>query len=796
VKYIRNILFFLILPLYGWGQLVTSGAMTPNNLVQNVLVGQGVTVSNVFYSGANSAIGRFDGSNTSLGLDAGIILTTGTINAGNNGPYGPNNRPNAGIDNNAGGFAPLTNLVGTNTYNASILEFDFVPQSDTVKFKYVFGSEEYPEWVGDQFNDVFAFFISGPGINGLQNMAIIPGTNQPVAINNVNNGTTNNGPCKNCNYYVNNGTGNNAPFNQNPFYIQYDGFTVPLEAVSPVQCGETYHLIIAVADVGDAIFDSGIFLEANSLSSEQPINIKYSLSSNPYGDGQTMAQGCTSATVTITRSGNGIDEPVAIPISVSGSAIEGLDYSSIPNVVNFAANQTTVSFTVDALNNPDLVGTANIKITFEISDACGEDNFQEIELFINPVESVSVTVTSGEIQCPGDEIQLTAEAFGGGGGYIYTWNTGETTSSIFVNPESTQTYTVSVTDDCLNETASANSTVTVPEYEPLIISTTPDIEEDCPYMPFDIVVEALGGAGNYTFNWTDGNEIPIGNAEAINIVPESTSTYYIKVTDFCGEVVKDSVTITILSPPLELWITPEVEICPNDSIQLTVEASGGFGDYYYYWPHSGDTVNTIYVAPYETTTYSVRVNDDCKTFYRDAVTTVIVVHPIADFDIVTTPLFIDLPITFENQTTNGDTYEWWFGDGNTSTMVHPNNQYSVPGDYEITLVARDEKGCLDTISKIITLLEEVYLYIPNAFTPDGNRFNNTFSVSAIGVTDLNIKIFNRWGEFIYESNDVNFEWDGYYKGQLVRDGTYVWKISYRTINDDELEIQGHVTVLE
>lgn len=774
--------------------------MTPANLVQNVLVGQGVTVSNVFYSGSNSAIGRFDGSNTSLGLDAGIILTTGTINAGNNGPYGPNNRPNAGIDNNAGGFAPLTDLVGTNTYNAAILEFDFVPQSDTVKFKYVFGSEEYPEWVGDQFNDVFAFFISGPGIpGGMQNMAIIPGTTQPVAINNVNNGTTNNGPCKNCEYYVNNGTGNNAPFNQDPYYIQYDGFTVPLEAVSPVQCGETYHLIIAVADVGDAIFDSGIFLEANSLSSEQPINVRYELSSNPYGDGQTMAQGCTSATVTITRSGNGLDQPLAVPISVSGSAVEGLDYSNIPNVINFDANQTTVSFTIDALNNPDLIGTGNIKIVFEISDPCGEDNFEEIELFINPVESVSVTVTvtSGEVLCPGEEIELTAEAFGGGGGYTYSWSTGETTSSIFVNPASTETYTVSVTDDCLNETASATSIVTVPEYEPLEISASPDIEEDCPYVPFDITVEALGGAGSYSFQWTDEEGNIISSGEAVNVIPETTRKYYIIVTDLCGDIKTDSVTITILSPPLILEITPEQEICPGDSVLLTVEASGGFGDYYYRWPHNGDTTNNVYVAPEETTTYTVIVNDDCRTFTRSASTTVIVVHPIADFEAITDPLFINLPITFENQTVNGDTYEWWFGDGNTSTMVHPNNEYSVPGDYEITLVATDEKGCLDTITKLITILDEFYLYIPNAFTPDGNRFNNTFSISAIGVTDFNIKIFNRWGEFLYESNDVNFEWDGYYNGKLVRDGTYVWKIFYRTVNsDEEVGITGHVTILE
>ncbi|MCC5924194.1 MAG: choice-of-anchor L domain-containing protein, partial [Crocinitomicaceae bacterium] len=269
----KLIYLLLVMPSLIFAQLTTSGNMTPGQLVQNVLVGQGVSVSNVTYAGAPGAIGYFNGSNSSIGLDEGIILTTGTINSGPDGPYGPNNKPNAGLDNSAGGYGPLTNIVNKQTYNAAILEFDFVPQSDTVRFEYVFGSEEYPEWVGDQFNDVFAFFISGPGIAGNQNMAIIPGTTQPVTINNVNNGTNNNGPCMNCQFYVNNGTGNNAPFNTNPFFVQYDGFTTPLQAVSPVQCGETYRLIIAIADVGDAIFDSGIFLSANSLSSEQPVNV-------------------------------------------------------------------------------------------------------------------------------------------------------------------------------------------------------------------------------------------------------------------------------------------------------------------------------------------------------------------------------------------------------------------------------------------------------------------------------------------------------------------------------------------
>lgn len=785
-------IFLLMLSSLIWGQLQTSGGQTPNQLVQNVLLGNGVDVSNVNYSGATNAIGTFNATNASIGIDEGIIMTTGTINQGAEGPYGPNDKPNAGLDNNTSGYGPLSNLVGTDTYNATLLEFDFIPYSDTVRFKYVFASEEYPEYVGSEYNDVFAFFITGPGIpGGTQNMAIIPGTTQPVAINNVNH-------LQNTNFYQSNGNGNQAPYNSDPYYVQYDGFTTPLEAVSKVECGETYHLVIAIADVGDPIFDSGIFLEKNSLNSEQPVSVDYELSNDPYGDGQTMAQGCTSAEVTVTRSGPMVSEALTIPIDVSGSAVEGLDYSSVPSSITFSPGETSISFTIDALNNTGLTGLVNLILQFQIDDPCGNSEYQAIELFIKPIEPVSVDIEAPDVLCPGEEIEIVANAEGGGGGYTYEWNTEETTPSISVIPSSTQTYTVEVTDDCLNETATASIDVEVPVYDPLETNATDDIVEQCPFVPFDLFVEANGGAGNYTYEWISPDGNLIGTAPTVNVTPSKTSTYTAVVIDQCGEMDTATVKITILSPPLELEISPTQRICPDDSVQLTVSASGGFGNYHYNWTHSNDTTSTIWVKPEKTTEYTVIVKDDCQTFQVVAETKVIVVEPHVDFNIVTDPLFVDLPVSFQNLTANGSIYYWDLGDGTTSAMTHPNNTYPTPGEYDIQLIGTDRYGCIDSITKTITILDEVYLYIPNTFTPDKeDRFNTTFKVSAIGIKELKIEIFNRWGELVYSAQDVDFEWDGYYQGERVQDGTYVWKIEYITVNDDEVKKRnGHINVLK
>lgn len=793
----KTLTCFLIMHCFFLGaQLVTSGNQTPVQLVQNVLVGQGVTVSNVSFSGAAGAIGSFQASNTSLGIEEGIILTTGTISNVAAGPHGPNNRPDAGMNNNAPGFGPLTQIVGTNTFNASILEFDFVPQSDTVRFDYIFGSDEYPEFVNSQFNDVFAFFISGPGIAGTQNMAIIPGSNQAVAINNLNNGTANNGPCTNCQFYVNNGVGTNSPYNTNPFYVQYDGFTTPLQAVSAVQCGETYRLTIAVADVGDALYDSGIFLAANSLSSIQPVSVDYTLDSDPFGDGQTMAQGCGSATITVTRTGTGLNQPLAVPIQISGTAVQGLDYSNFPNQVNFNAGETEVTFTIDALNNTDLSGTANLLLEFQIFDPCDNEDFQAIELFIAEVEDVNMSINFQPVNCPGDAVTLQVVPTGGGNGYNIDWSTGDTTESISFVPFTSEEIIVTVSDNCLNQTVVDTILVEVPSFEDLELIITDDIVEQCPFVEFDLEVNPINGAGIFTFVWEDENGIELGSDSILTVSPNQTTTYFVTVNDQCGDTVSADVTITILSPPLVPSISPDQEICPGDSALLFISASGGFGDYYYIWAHSGETADSVWVSPEETTTFSVQVRDDCQTFVESASAEVVVVAPEADFQIVSSPLFEGLPVVFQNLTNNGNIYEWTFGDGSMSNDVHPTHTYQSPGNYLIWLYAEDLKGCRDSTFKVIQIQREAYLYVPNAFTPDGDQFNNTFGAEGINIVEFEILIFNRWGELIYESRNFNFQWDGTYKDVPVKSGVYPWTIRYRSVNDSEdVHLNGFVTIV-
>lgn len=784
-------LFFLA-PFSANSQLVVTSGSSPASLVQNVLLGTGVVVSNVMYNGSPAAINQFTANNTNLGISNGIVITTGTTQNNGTGPQGPNNKTNSGIDNGAGGSALLGSIInGTQTFNAATLEFDFIPYSDTVSFKYVFGSEEYPEFAppnNSTYNDVFGFFIAGPGISGLQNIAKLP-NGSIVSINNIN-------AINNSSYYINNGNGTSPPQNGSNYYIQYDGFTKVLDAVARVQCGKKYHLIIAIADVGDGIFDSGIFLQANSLSSKTPIKASYTLSQQAFPNRpNVLAEGCTSATVKLTRQSTNLNAPLTVPVSVSGTATQSVDYSTVPTSLTFPPGQATIEFSINAFADALTEGEESVILTFNVFDPCGNLSPIILKLAIDDVLPVSVTVQGNNVSCPGENIQVIATATGGSAPYTYSWNTGETTPSISVSPTSTQVYTVTVTDNCLKTSATGSATVTVPVFTPLTLATSPDLSEICPYTLATLHAYPSGAVPPYSFVWSDPQTPDLGTDSTLEVLPSVTTMYTVTVTDNCGLVVVDSILYTITSPPLLITTGLPVEICPGDSAMISVTATGGYGNYHYIWPQTGDTLPQIWVRPNQTTNYQVIVSDDCHTFTVNANATVVVVKPIADFIVSSSTLFNDLPITFGNTTLNGDTYQWSFGDGNTSILVSPNNIYTSPGTYFVTLIATDKKGCIDSITKPITIVNEYYIYAPNAFTPDDSRFNNTFSVSTVGISSLSITVFNRWGELVYSSDQLDFEWDGTYNGVMIQDGVYSWKIRYTNTSHQRFEITGHIVLI-
>ena len=255
-KSILFLILFSVCLFTAKAQLVTTSPISLNQMVNDFIL-TGVTASNVTFTGDSNAVGTFTGGNTTnLGINDGIILTTGVINgtpaiSDSVGKF-------ANTYNNTAGDPLLTSLISiAPTFDASVLEFDLVPVGNVLEFQYVFASEEYPEFVGSGFNDIFGFFISGPNPTGgnyaNENIALIPVSGATVCINNVNSTT-------NSTYFVDNQALGGTS-------IVFDGFTTVLIAHASVIPSTPYHLKMAIADVADGMFDSGIFLKAQSMKS-------------------------------------------------------------------------------------------------------------------------------------------------------------------------------------------------------------------------------------------------------------------------------------------------------------------------------------------------------------------------------------------------------------------------------------------------------------------------------------------------------------------------------------------------
>ncbi len=236
----------LFISLFGTAQITVTDSLPESELAE-LLEGLNVSILNVSVNCAGASFGHFSGT-SEMPIEEGLVLCTGYADH----VAGPADGFASMMTGTPGDADLQATVGGMMTYDACVLEFDCIPLGDTLLFNFAFGSEEYPEFVGSAFNDVFAIYMSGPGLPGAVNVAALPdGT--PVAINNVN-------ADMNSEYFID----NLNPVGQ---YVAYDGLTNNLVAFAEVEPDQVYHFKIAIADVADGVFDSGVFLEAFSFRS-------------------------------------------------------------------------------------------------------------------------------------------------------------------------------------------------------------------------------------------------------------------------------------------------------------------------------------------------------------------------------------------------------------------------------------------------------------------------------------------------------------------------------------------------
>lgn len=644
-----------------YAQLTVSNAMTPAQLVQNILVGTGVTVSNVTYTGDLTAIGSFNGAASNIGFNSGVLLASGAIA---NAP-GPNSQTGFTTSFGTDSFDPeLLGIATSDLHDAAILEFDFVTVSDSIKFQYVFASEEYPEYVCSNFNDVFGFFITGPNPAGgnytNQNVAIIPGSTFNVAINTVNPGVAGasalGGTCQSLAYaslYTDN-TGGAS--------VEYDGFTVPLTAIAPVTCGQTYHIKLAIADVGDYAFDSGVFLKAGSFSSSA-VQIIPQISYGGPND-SILYEGCGLACIHFVRASN-LSQADTVTVNIGGNAINGVDYNTgvagvpLPTVLIFQPGQDSISYCINAVNDAVVEGLETILLSITQTGPCIQTT-SNATIFLNEHTPMSLTMSNDTTFCNtglGGTLTLGAYVTGGVEPYTYTWTNGAASvANPTVNVSVPTTFVVSVEDAC---TGTPDPTpgitdsvfVNVLNIPSVLVSIHPQITpataadstlyEGCRTACIDFIRTSnsavadtltitIGGSAqngvDYYYN-TPGTPMP---TQLIFPAGVSTVTYCVHGTiDGLSEGL-ENVTLSIFQSNPCIQTTSVGHFIMNDLAPLTISASsdttfcnqggtatisanagGGLQPYIYSWSGGLPSQTSQTVSVTTTTSYTVSVADAC-----------------------------------------------------------------------------------------------------------------------------------------------------------------------------------------
>ncbi|SDU75653.1 choice-of-anchor L domain-containing protein [Jiangella alkaliphila] len=340
-----------------------TGGLTADEIVQT-LVGDGVTVDNVEYNGSPLAAGLAGGFDDVFGVPGGVALSSGSVGGERSSILGPNVADDMTTEHALPGDADLDPLSTFPTTDAAVLEFDFVPETEQIRFDYIFGSDEYNEYVDSQYNDVFGFFVNG------ENCAVVGEDAQPISINTINAGS-------NAELFVDNelpGDGGEAAH-----ATELDGFTTVLTCAADVTAGETNHIKLAVADASDLALDSTVIIAAGTFEANHP----------PVADDQAVE------TV--------VDTPVDITLTGTDEDGDELTYE----LASEPENGTLSGEAPDLTYTPAEGYTGDDAFTFTVSD--GTATSEPATVTITVVEEPTPTPTPTETASPSPSPSETGE---------------------------------------------------------------------------------------------------------------------------------------------------------------------------------------------------------------------------------------------------------------------------------------------------------------------------------------------------------------------------------------------------
>jgi gliding motility-associated-like protein len=289
-----------------------------------------------------------------------------------------------------------------------------------------------------------------------------------------------------------------------------------------------------------------------------------------------------------------------------------------------------------------------------------------------------------------------------------------------------------------------------------------------------------------SYVWQDGSTNP-------QLLVTQPGIYWVEVSRLCSD--RDTVAIDFYHSTAS-FTASNISGCAPLTAQFTDLSSSPFGNISQWTWDFGDgststsanPVHTYTVPGNYTVSLSVRDGNGCPDDTLISQLVQVYPNPVASFRMP--PTVKDDLAGFLDLSTNASQWVWSFGDGGTSTDRNPTHIYENEGSYTIMLHVTSPNGCVDSISYTLALDFPFHLYIPNAFTPNGDGRNDFFTIYGAEIADFHLEIYDRWGGILFESHDIGQSWDGSYAGEAVPEGVYVWKMEVKSNDDGKTVVRG------
>ena len=519
-----------------------------------------------------------------------------------------------------------------------------------------------------------------------------------------------------------------------------------------------------------------------------------------------------------------ITEPDLIVLNLADLTINNVSCNGAGDggvTVNSSTGGTPAySYSIDGINfvnTPTFnLGFGNHTIFVSDANSCLAASQQ-----FNINENAPIVVSLGlpdTTVCFGSTAEVCATVTGGDGNYSYVWNGVQFANCLplLTNNVGQLQYTLSlvVSDDFGNGCVASTVTKDIIVMPPLQLTSntiTPVVCEGEQAFLFAEVVAGSGNGGPYIYTWTNNQDATVLDGANQVVTPVQAVTYTVAVSDGCTTPnVSQNINLTIYTNPL-VDISPNTLTngCPPFEIAFQSNVDQTLiGAQMWDFGNGKTSTDSISTQLYETEgcydiSYSFTTLNGCvvDTTLEDFVC--VNPYPIANFSFTPNePDLLNLAVNFSNESTGAIHHQWIFGTNDSSITVSPTYLFPEYGsvDWLVELKIENGYGCRDSTSRLIHIEELQIYYIPNTFSPDDNGTNETFSpvfMPGFIPSDYSFTIFDRWGNLLFQTDDIYSSWNGKFNGKIVKDGTYAWRINFLENETDKRHFQmGHVNVIK